>query len=91
MKKVEMPKHDVLSRMIDPSGEKLWKEDKVQNIVTIANKAIEEREVLIEVLEKLLEACYKADLHDELSDIITGDLLGNADNAISAIKGEETE
>ena len=43
---------------------------------------------LLEALINLMNACYKADLHEELSEIVDGRLLDAAETAIAKAKGE---
>ncbi len=44
---------------------------------------------LLEALRNLMSACYKADLHEELSEIVDGCLLDAAETAIAKANGEE--
>ncbi len=43
---------------------------------------------LLEALNDLLNACYKASIHDELSEIIDGKLMDAAQLAIAKARGE---
>lgn len=45
-------------------------------------------ERLVEALENLMNACYEADLHEELSEFVDGSLLDAAEIALAEFRAE---
>lgn len=60
------------------------------NEATLANaRLIAAAPELLQALSNLMNACYKADLHEELSEIVDGRLLDAAETAIFKAVGDE--
>lgn len=50
-------------------------------------KAVNCHAELVKALKELMDACYKADLHEELSEFVDGSLLDAAEKALAKAKG----
>lgn len=86
MKKVEMPENKPLRSLNPdtPTVEGIFRLSDIQQLVTIANKAIDERDRLKEALEEIKE--HYIESHEDAYE-----MRNIAMSVLSTIKGEDTE